>query len=41
MSIRLVFAWYDLRVGFYWDRQRRRLYFLPIPMVGIYVQFPP
>ena len=31
--IRLFFAWYDIRVGFYYDRNNYQLYFCPIPMV--------
>jgi hypothetical protein len=40
MTLHLVFAWYDLWVGAYWDRHRRRLYILPLPCIGIYIQFP-
>lgn len=40
INVRLIFAWYDLWIGFYWDRRTRRLYILPIPTLGIVVQFP-
>lgn len=35
-----VIAWYDLWAGCYWDRDRARLYILPIPCVGVSVSFP-
>ena len=41
MKIRPVFAWYDGFVGFYWDRRRRRLYVLPVPFVGFFLEFGP
>lgn len=34
MTVRFVFAWYDLWVGVYVDRANRRVYVLPIPCVG-------
>jgi len=37
--MKFIFAWYDLWIGIYWDKKKRRLYILPIPMVGIYIQF--
>ena len=39
MKIKLVVAWYDIWVGFFWDREKRRLYFLPIPCIGICFDF--
>lgn len=38
MKVRPIFAWYDLWLGAFWDRERRRLYFM-VPMVGIVVEF--
>lgn len=37
--IRCFAAWYDLWIGAYWDRQNRRLYVLPVPMLGIVFDF--
>lgn len=39
MRVRPIAAWYDLWIGVYWDRQRRRLYVLPLPCVGIAIEF--
>lgn len=41
MSIRLLFAWYDLWIGAFWDRKARKLYVLPLPCIGIVVSFGP
>ncbi len=38
MRVRLIFAWYDFWVGLFWDREKRRLYVFPIPMVGVVIQ---
>lgn len=38
--IKPLFAWYDFWVGVYFDRTKRRLYVLPLPCVGFYVQLP-
>jgi hypothetical protein len=35
ISAKLIFAWYDIWVGLYWDRKGRRLYFFPVPMLGV------
>jgi len=39
MSIKPIFAWYDLWVGFYWDKERRVLYFFPLPTIGFKINF--
>lgn len=35
LKIEPLFAWYDLWTGFYWDHQKKVLYWLPIPMFGL------
>lgn len=40
MKIRLLFAWYGIWVGAYWDRKSRDLYLLPIPMLGVVIHIP-
>jgi len=39
VRIRPVFAWYDAWIGAYWDRHSRTLYVLPLPCLGVAVQF--
>jgi len=39
MTIKPIFAWYDLWSGAFWDCTKRRLYLLPIPCCGIVIQF--
>jgi len=38
MTIRVVFAWYDFWIGVYYDRDRRRLFVFPVPMVGMCIE---
>lgn len=33
LTVEARFAWYDLWVGAYWDRQKRRLHVCPVPML--------
>ncbi|MCX6742021.1 MAG: hypothetical protein NTX24_02490 [Candidatus Pacearchaeota archaeon] len=35
MRVKLFFKWYDLWVGFYYDKQDEALYFCPFPTIGI------
>ncbi len=39
MRIRPLVAWFDFWIGVYWDRKSRRLYILPIPCIGIVLEF--
>ena len=41
MTIKPIFAWYDLWIGAFWDQKRRRLYLFPVPCFGIVVEFLP
>lgn len=40
MRVRLIFAWYDLWIGVFWDRGKRHLYVLPVPCVGLRFAWP-
>lgn len=40
-KVSFLFAWFDLWVGFFWDKKTHWLYFLPIPMFGIIFRFLP
>lgn len=39
IRIRPVIAWYDLWVGIFIDRDRRKAYILPLPCIGISVEW--
>lgn len=37
--VKLIFAWYDFWIGFFWDGRKKRLYFFPVPCFGVYIQW--
>ena len=39
MRIRPILAWYDLWVGVFIDRAKRRVYVFPLPCVGLVVSW--
>lgn len=39
MKVSFICKWYDFWVGAFWDRKSRKLYLLPIPCVGVCIQF--
>jgi len=39
MSVRPIFAWYDLWIGVFVDRPKRRVYIFPVPCLGLVVEF--
>lgn len=39
MRARIMFAWYDMWVGVFWDKSKRRLYLLPVPCLGVRLDF--
>ena len=38
VKIEPIFAWYDLWVGVFIDRPKRRIYVFPVPCLGIVIQ---
>jgi hypothetical protein len=39
MKVNIIFAWYDLWIGLFWDKKNKWLYVFPIPMCGIVFKF--
>ena len=35
MKVKLIFAWYDFWIGFFYDKDRKWLYVFIIPTIGI------
>ena len=39
MKIRPIFAWYDLWVGIFIDMKKKRVYVLPLPCLGLTIDW--
>lgn len=37
IKLKLLFAWYDLWVGLFYDVEKKTLYVFPVPMFGVVV----
>ena len=37
-KIGFIAAWFDCWVGAYYNREKHRLYILPLPMLGIWIE---
>ena len=38
-KVSFIVAWYDMWIGAFWDSKKRRLYILPIPCMGVMLDF--
>jgi hypothetical protein len=38
MTIKPIFAWYDLWIGVFIDAPKRRVYVFPLPCLGVVIQ---
>lgn len=39
MKIKFIFVWYDLWIGIFIDKNKRKIYILPLPCIGIVIDF--
>jgi hypothetical protein len=39
VKVRPIFAWYDLWVGLFVDKAKRRLYVFPVPCFGVVIDW--
>jgi hypothetical protein len=40
MKVQLIFAWYDLWIGAFYDKKKNWIYIFPIPMFGVILKLP-
>ena len=38
MKTGIIFEWFDMWVGLYYNKAKRRLYIFPLPMIGFYIE---
>ena len=36
--VQFFFKWFDFWIGFYWNKTKKHLYILPLPMIGIKIR---
>jgi len=41
VRVRLVVDWHDIWIGVFIDRRKRRVYVLPVPCVGLVIEWSP
>lgn len=39
MKVKVIFAWYDIWIGIFIDKTKKKVYIFPIPMIGIVVNY--
>ena len=39
LRVKPIFAWYDLWIGAFVDRSKRRLYVFPVPCLGVVIEW--
>lgn len=39
LRVKPIFAWYDLWIGAFFDRPKRRLYVFPVPCFGVVIEW--
>lgn len=40
MKVKLIFAWYDIWIGAFYDKKKNWIYIFPLPMLGIILKLP-